>query len=198
VGIRATLGMMMVAALTVAACNKPPEDPAGEGKPKVNVSTEPKTRPDRKDAPDPNAPPADRLAEQLRSGAVQMEAALGSIEEAMKEAEKLKGTLPADLEDGLKEILDNINEAGEAVGDAAGDAPTLADIKRDFSGSDEDRLKRITAGNDARVALIGAANTADSMGEVNATLKPLAELLKVAAEDVEDAIFALGGQLEEA
>ena len=116
----------------------------------------------------------------------------------MKEAEKLKGTLNPEQSEGLSDIIDSINEAGEAIGDAAGDAPTLDDVKKNFSAADEDRLKRIEAGNDGRVALIGASNTAESLGEANASFKQLAELLKVAASDVEDAIFALGGQLEEA
>lgn len=198
-GIRTLAGTLIaVILLTVAGCRGKEEQADIGATPPIAEAGRSAT-----DKPEPtgektDSTPHERLEEELRSGAVQLQVALSSIEEAMGEAGKLKGTLPQEIEEGMNEVRDSIDSAGELIGNASGEPLTLAEVKKDFSAADEDRLKRIEAANEAHADLMSAFNTVGSMAEQEARLAELARLLELAAQDVADGIGALGGKVEEA
>ena len=201
VGIRTLAGTLIAVAFIFSAGCRGKAGNAGEPL-GSDVKDTPKTASSQK-TKEPaekkvDGPPSERLEEELRSGAVQLQVALSSIEEALNEAAKLKGTLPQEIEEGMSEVRDSIDSAGELIGNASGEPLTLAEIEKDFSAADEDRLKRIEAANDAHADLMSAFNTVGSMAELEPKLSELARLLELAAQDVADGIGALGGKVEEA
>lgn len=134
-----------------------------------------------------------KLAEQLRSGAVQMEATLATIEEAQDALKKINPEIRKPVQDGIEQIEESIDGAGETLADAMQGIPTEEDAVKDFKAADESRQKRIKQMNDALQDLSSAANICSSLAEEHKAFADPAAILKSAVEDLGEAITSMGG-----
>jgi hypothetical protein len=151
------------------------------------------------------APPADpdaALHEQIRSGAIQLTAALDTIHEALDTTKKLKSKAAGVLKVALSDIEEYVDSAGNGIAEFAVEPQTLESVKKDFKMADDARLKAISTANDCRQDLLDALDIADEAAtngpkDARSEMNKLADLLDTAATDVEDAIKALGGVVED-
>lgn len=172
---------------------------AGCGGPEVPASREPKPKAPSVATEDPEA----QLREQLRSGLFQLDACAASVEEALAAARGASKRASGEAQQGLLDVVDMLDSAGATVTEPLGEPPTEKQIKEDFIGQDERRLRAITSANDAHSELIEAAGLASSLVEVTAPavrreVEALVNLIEVAVEDASGAIEALGGSVEAA
>ena len=141
-----------------------------------------------------NATPADKLYEQLRGGIFQIDASLGSIEDALKEA---KATSPSteDIRQSLEDIQASIDSAGEILAEEAAVQP---EKNGDVSSYDKRRAKLVELVNDALHDLRDARGIVDSLaGEDDlGPLEPVGVKIDVAMDDLRGALEALGGKEE--
>ncbi len=183
--MRNVLAWLVCSAVVLSLCGCRGRSPSDVYKPPVEGSSKP--------APQD---PDQALAEQLRSGTVQMAAASDSIQDALKEAKRAVASLKGDLKDAAQEVVDYIDDAGATVADACADPPALDDVKKDFAAADDVRKHRIAAGNDAYTGLQEAAGSVSDLQDQVEGLSTLSDLLKIAISDVSDAIQAYGGTVQ--
>lgn len=138
-----------------------------------------------------------KTAASLRAGAVSLDGLLETLQETQSEIDKLKPQASPVIKEGLIEIEEMMASAADAAAEFKVEPPTQEQVKADFAGFDEQRLKAITELNDALVDLRSAKGTAESIAEEDEKYGPLADLLGLAVTDLEDAIKAFGGTPEE-
>ncbi len=148
-------------------------------------------------AKDPDA----ALHDQLRAGSVQLSSALESIQEALETAKNLQKSTSGDVKDALGEAADYLDSAGSGVAEIAEEPPALAEVKAKFAEYDDKRLKSIETANDCLTDILQALDLMNALADAApAKLKPAyekaADLVDVAATDLESAIEALGGKVE--
>lgn len=141
-----------------------------------------------------NATPADKLYEQLRGGIFQIDASLGSIEDALKEA-KASSQSTEDIRQSLEDIQASIDSAGEILAEEAAVQP---EKNGDVSSYDKRRAKLVELVNDALHDLRDARGIVDSLGGEDdlGPLEPVGVKIDVAMDDLRGALEALGGKEE--
>ncbi len=141
-----------------------------------------------------NATPADKLYEQLRAGVFRIDASLGSIEDALKEAKATEAST-VDLRQSLEDIQASIDSAGEILAEEAAVEPQKGG---DVSTYDQRRAKLVELVNDALHDLRDARGIVDSLaGEDDlGPLEPIGAKVDVAMTDLRSALEALGGKEE--
>lgn len=141
------------------------------------------------------AKPETLLHQQLRSGLVQLEGTLETIELALDEAKaRLKQATGADRE-RLQELVDRIDDCGATLAEHLGDPPTESEVAASFARYDEQRLRMIDDVNDSVVAMNEAAGLCLGEGEEPLpALAKLHELVTTAIEDLRGTLDALGGK----
>jgi len=151
-----------------------------------------------------NAPtdPDAALYEQIRSGSTQLGSALDTIHEALDTTKKLKAKSVGVLKDALTDIEDSVDSAGNGIADYAAEPPTLESVKKDFKKADDARLKAISDANDCRQDLLDALDVADEAAtngpkDAREEMSKLGDLIDTAIVDLQDAIKALGGVVED-
>lgn len=139
-----------------------------------------------------NATPADKLYEKLRGGVFQIDASLGSIEDALNEA-KAANPSTGDIKQSLEDIKASIDSAGEILAEEAAVKP---EKNGDIPSYEKRRVKLVELVNDALHDLRDARGIVDSLaGEDD--LGPLEQVgvkIDVAMEDMRGALRALGGE----
>ena len=140
--------------------------------------------------------PDKALTEQLRQGSVQMAAASDSVESALAEAKKAVKQLSGDAKTAAQDVVDLLDDAGATITEASADPPTEADVKKNFSAADDDRKKRIAAGNDAYRSIETALGTLEGLQQQVTGLTSLKDTITLAIDDLGDAIEAYGGKVE--
>lgn len=173
----------MLAALGILAAGCGSREPAPPGR----------AASDKTEAP---ATPEAQLAEQLRSGSVQLSALLETIQEADAEAAALHAKAKPSEKEALTELRDFLASTADAAAEYAAQPPTEAEVTAAFAKFDEQRLTAITELNDALVDLSSARGTAEALAEADAAYDGLASLLELAGQDLEEGISALGGTVE--
>lgn len=143
---------------------------------------------------------ADRLYQQLRAGAYQLNAALDAMETALAANRKLAGKA-GDVGAAAKDIEEILNSAGSTAGDYT-EPPTLEQVRKEFAAQDDYRLKAVDDLNDARLEVIEAAGSVDSLldgggGPDAADLNALADAIDEVVDVLKAAIEALGGTATE-
>lgn len=156
----------------------------GCGDKKENVSG-PTTLPD-------NATPADKLYEKLRGGVFQIDASLGSIEDALNEAKGTKAST-GDIKQSLEDIEASIDSAGEILAEEAAVKP---EKNGDIPNYEKRRVKLVEMVNDALHDLRDARGIVDSLAGENdlGPLEPVGAKIDVAMEDLRSALKTLGGE----
>ena len=137
------------------------------------------------------------LYDKLHSGHFQIDAALDSIEEALKEARATKPT-SADVKQSLDDIMDSIDSAGNALGDEVGEEPHRDQVEKDLAKSEARRVNLCALVNDSLHDLRDARGIVDSLADSNGAgpLEPVGLKIDVAMEDLRGALEALGGKEE--
>lgn len=133
------------------------------------------------------------LAEKLRSGAVQLEAVISTIQEAQDALKKVSPEVRKPVQDGIEEIEEAVDGAGEVLAEAMHGVPDEEEIKKDYKAADDSRQKRIKQMNDALQDLNSAANICGSLAEDHKAFSEPATILKSAVEDLGEAIVTMGG-----
>lgn len=141
-----------------------------------------------------NATPADKLYEQLRGGIFQIDASLGSIEDALKEAKEFSAS-GEDIRQSLEDIQASIDSAGEILAEEAAVQP---EKNGDVSTYDKRRVKLTELVNDALHDLRDARGIVDSLGgeDEPGPLESVGVKIDVAMDDLRGALEALGGKEE--
>ena len=150
------------------------------------------------DPPAANQPPAspeDALYQQLRAGAFQLGAAQDSLAEALRAVQDLNvGPAARQAQQDAEALLDS---AGASLGDFL-EPPARGKIAEEFAAHDEMRVKAIEAANDALHETREAAGILRSLADEGVDgAAQAAELADLAANDLQSAIDALGGQVED-
>jgi hypothetical protein len=141
--------------------------------------------------------PAEKLYGQLHSAVYQLNAALDSIEEALKEA-KASQAPTIDLKQSLEEISASIDSAGETLGDEAAEEPDKAKVAADMKAAETRKSKLIQLVNDALHDLRDARGIVDSLAS-ESDAGPLENVgLKIdqAMDDLRGVLEELGGKEE--
>ncbi len=144
------------------------------------------------------APPADpdgAVSEQLRAGAVQLAAAGATIQDALASVRSLASRARGDVKTALEGAADYVDSAGSTAADAASDPPSDDEVRADFQRADDDRKRRIEAGEDAYRDLSEARGILDALSEQGPQYGACRELIEVAMDDVEEAVTAFGGKI---
>lgn len=190
-GLRSSPFLVAVALLPVWGCGGP--EPAPSAAPGSGGKTS-----ETGAAP---ANPEKALREQLRSGLFQLDACAASVEEALVAARGASKRASGEAQQGLLDVIDMLDSAGGTVADHLGESPGEDQVKVDYTGQDERRIRAIAAANDAHTELGEAAGLAGSLVEVatppvRAEIEELVNLIEVAVEDARGAVEALGGTVE--
>jgi hypothetical protein len=137
------------------------------------------------------------LYDKLHSGHFQIDAALDSIEDALKEARATKPK-SADVKQSLDDIMDSIDSAGNALGDEVGEEPHRDQVEKDLAKSEARRVNLCALVNDSLHDLRDARGIVDSLADSNGVgpLEPIGVKIDVAMEDLRGALEALGGKEE--
>lgn len=139
-----------------------------------------------------NATPADKLYEKLRGGVFQIDASLGSIEDALNEA-KAANPSTGDIKQSLEDIEASIDSAGEILAEEAAVKP---EKNGDIPSYEKRRVKLVEMVNDALHDLRDARGIVDSLAGENdlGPLEPVGVKIDVAMEDLRSALKTLGGE----
>lgn len=141
--------------------------------------------------------PEDQLYEQLHSGVFQLEAALDSIEESLKEAKGTKAT--GNAKGSLTDIVNDIDSAGSSLAEEVDDAPAKEAVAADMKSFEAKRKKLCDLVNDSLHDLRDARGIVDSLAEdgKDSPLENVGAKIDVAIDDLKGALDALGGKDEE-
>ncbi len=138
--------------------------------------------------------PAEKSFEHIRSGIYQINAAMDSIEIALKEAKATAAT-SADLKQSLEDIQVSIDSAGDGLAEEAAQEPDKSSL---LSASETRRKKLINLTNDALHDLRDARGIVDSLAgdSDQGPLEAVGLKIDVAMDDLRGALEALGGKEE--
>jgi hypothetical protein len=137
--------------------------------------------------------PVDRVYATLREGATLSDGAAGSVEEARAALRAKTKTAQGQRREAMTEALAFVDQAGEAIVEHAVAPPSRDAVAADPAGFESRRLAAITALNDARHDLREARGLLEAIDPDSL----ITRLLATAIEDVEEAILAFGGRVEE-
>ncbi len=147
--------------------------------------------------------PAEKLREQLRSGAVQISAARESLESAGKAAGELRKAKGAskEIKDGMHDAADLFEDASRNLGKFADEPAPLAEFRKDLKTGEARRKAAIVACNDALHGLSDAQGIIGSLsdttpGKLQNPLEGVDGFLDEAKDAVKGALEALGGKEE--
>jgi hypothetical protein len=135
----------------------------------------------------------------VHQGAYLLGQAASDLETAVDAAKKVKSASKnADLKAAMNDVLQSLDDAGAGIADFTGEPPELAEFKADFAKQDDRRLNAINASNDALHDLDDVGDTLSdfSDGPTAAALDDLESALDAAADNLTEAIKALGGKVE--
>lgn len=182
------------AILCLAGCGSGRESPPKDGPPPTPAKVEPVAE-----------SPEDVLYAQLRSGAFQLSAAAGSIEDSLVAAQEAIRALGAfrDQKEAMEEVAAFIDSAGSSISEFTDDPPAKEEIAKDFATFDELRLRAVEASNDALQDLRQSLGVLEGLsdGSNREAIKwagGIRALVAVALDDLWGAIEALGGTPEAA
>jgi hypothetical protein len=168
--------------MVLAGCGAPGPPPEAAAPPLAEEGAEAPVSPER------------RLFEQVRAGAVQ----LGGVSEALAGLLRRTHGSAAVARGQAREALDEaaayLDSAGATIADHAVEPPPFEEFVKDLPLRGQGRLRAIEAANDARVDLQSAATILSEAGPEGATLSEEARSL---VADLEEAIGALGGSVEQ-
>lgn len=147
--------------------------------------------------------PEDLLHAQLRSGAFQLSAAAGSIEDSLVAAQEASQALRKnrDHQEAMFAVADFIDSAGSGISEFTDEPPILEEIAKNFAAFDERRLKAVEASNDALQDLRQALGLLEGLAEETDKdavkwATGVKALIAVALDDIWGAIEAFGGTPE--
>lgn len=181
------VGIVLLLAASLVGCHKGEESTSAAAPPGATVLS-----------------PEERLRDRMRAGSVQISGILEDLQDALALAKTIRADIPADrpLRSPLNEVIEALDGAGEALGDYATETPPIEEFTERFAQLDDRRLNAIDAANDARQRIRSAFGVLDGLPDGMVEDDPnriqqLAEMLEVMIADLEDAIFALGGRVEQ-
>lgn len=144
---------------------------------------------------------SERLFQQLRAGSFQVDAALNAMENTLQSC-KSTTIKSVEARQAAADVSDFLDSAGSTVGDYL-NAPTLDEVRRDFAGNDERRLKAIEDLNDARREVLEAQGIADPVASddpdaaVREVFTGIGDGIAEVIDALEGAIDAFGGSVVE-
>jgi chromosome segregation ATPase len=137
--------------------------------------------------------------EDYRAGLFQIDAALTVLQDALRDAEKLRPEAKGDLREALLDLNDFLDSAGATLADISAPMPSREEYEKNFKSFDEDRLKAIEKLTDSLQDSRNALGTLTQLEEASTNLRAAFEALSGAVEEAvdaqEEAIRAFGGQL---
>jgi hypothetical protein len=149
-------------------------------------------------APDPDSV----LHQQLRAGSFQIRVATGTLTEALDATRKarVEAVHHAELLQTLDEFRLVLNEIGASLAQFTEPPPSLEAVRQEFAKYDERRLAAIREANDSHYELFEIAVILEGLIETlpqQPWLPDILNLVRVAIDDLEGAITAMGGEVEE-
>lgn len=141
----------------------------------------------------PTASASESWYERTRSGTFQLGSVLSTIQEAFEASETSTKAAKGDAKALWADVTDALDTAGASLEPFTEFNLSESDFDKDFVAQDDKRLKAIEAANDALHPLDDAA---EALGELSDGQQVL-ELVRLAQDDLKEAIETLGGKVEE-
>lgn len=142
-------------------------------------------------------PKEDETYAKFRAGLVAVESAMDSLREARQELRTAAGAADGDARAALEDASDALDTAGARLAELAIEPPSAQAFADGFAGYDELRLKLIEAANDGLIEVRDAQGTVEDIAESRPNLADQAATVRLAGDDLANAVGALGGTAED-
>lgn len=147
--------------------------------------------------------PAEKLREQIRSAAVQLNPAVDKIQEAYEAAKEVQKSpyVSKEVKQALDDAISSITEAGSNLSNFTEEPPEISVVKKDLAKFQKQREAIIIACNDAIHDLTDAESTLDDVAggaspKLQNPLEGVTGLIDEALGTVRDALSEAGGKEE--
>lgn len=147
--------------------------------------------------------PAEKLREQIRSAAVQLNPAVDKIQEAYEAAKEIEKSPLANKEfkQALEDAISSLTDAGATLSDFTEEPPEIGEFKKDLPKYQKQKDAIISACNDAIHDLTDAMSTLDDVSptappKLQNPLEGVTGAIDEALGTVRDALSGAGGKEE--